>query len=298
MLELREIQLSDKPWIDQLLAISDFMSCEYTFANNAAWRRLMNTKITRYKDFYISCNYCEDGSPCFTYPAGDGDVEEMISVLSEYSATFHRPLRFSTASAESLAILRSIYGSKIHAVPLRDSFDYIYRTDELIPMAGKKFHAKRNHIANFKKKEWHYEKMTHAHFPACIEFAVNSYERANGYDDFSSVVEQYAINTFFNYFDQMGLCGGVLYQEDRMVGFTIGEGINSNTFAIHIEKAEHGVQGAYPTLFHEFIKAEAQDYMYINREEDLGIEGLRRSKMSYNPTSLYEKYRVDFPVKL
>ncbi|MFT3951039.1 MAG: phosphatidylglycerol lysyltransferase domain-containing protein [Oscillospiraceae bacterium] len=295
MLSFKEIQISDKPWIDELLALSDYMGCEYSFANNFAWRRLKNTKVTRWKNFYISCNYDDNGKPVFTFPAGDGDLEELIAELAAYSATFSMPLVFATVNAEMLAILRSIYDRKIHAEPQRDSFDYIYRTDELTALAGKKFHSKRNHITNFKKNEWGFEALTPKDFADCISFAAQSYNSAHGYDDYSSVVEQFAINTFFEYFDELGLIGGVLRSRGGLAGFTIGERLNSNTFVIHIEKADASIQGAYPTLFNEFVKAQAQDFLYINREEDLGIEGLRKSKMSYNPITLYEKYRVSFP---
>ena len=137
-------------------------------------------------------------------------------------------------------------------------------------------------------------KLTEKDFDECIEFAVKSYNLNNGYDDESSVGEQFAINTFMNSFGELDLKGGVITVDGKIQAFTIGDRINSDTFDIHIEKANAEIQGAYAAINNEFAKSAATDYEYINREEDLGLEGLRKSKHSYHPVFMLQKNVVTF----
>ncbi len=294
MLEFRNIQISDKKWIDDLLARSDFMGCEYSFANNMAWRRLSDSVITRYKDFYIVGSIdCDE--PFFTYPAGEGDIFELIDELKAYLKPTGKKLVISSVSKENVQLFKEKFGEKITVEGDEGHFDYIYNAEDLRNMSGKKFHSKRNHIKRFKENNlWEFRPLTEDLFDKCIEFAVNSYNLNKDYDDFSAVCEQFAIHTFFENYKIFGLTGGVLFANDELVGFTIGEKINSDTFVVHIEKARGDIQGAYPTLCNEFAKTLSDDIRFINREEDLGIEGLRKSKRSYNPAFLLEKYVVTF----
>lgn len=300
MLEFREIKLSDREWITDRLRASDFRGCEYTFANNLAWRRLNNTLICDHNGFYISCSF-DDGKPYFTFPAGKKcdkeSIEQYVTLFKELRAYANAqvcPLALSSVNSEHLKWMQEYYKDSIEVFANRDSFDYIYETQELIELKGKRFHGKRNHIKRFKENNWSFEKLTPKDHDECIAFATEFYNNNKGYDDYSAVVEQYAINTFFNNFDELGLKGGVLRVDGEIAGFSIGEKLNSDTFVVHIEKAKSDINGAYPTICNEFLKAYAKNFEYVNREEDLGIEGLRRSKQSYHPEFLLEKYTVMF----
>lgn len=294
MFNFREIELSDKVWIDELLSKSDFMGCEYSFANNVAWRRLNDSVISRYNDFYL-ISTSDDDNIYLTYPAGEGDILDFIVLFNNFCKNNGKKFVLSSVSSENLEFLKGNFNDKIEEIKSNpDYYDYIYNADDLINLRGKKYHSKRNHISNFKKQPWEYKVLTHDLFDDCIEFITKSYNHKNDPDDFSSIVEQYAINTFFNNFEYMNLKGGVLYQNNNIVGVTIGEKINSDTLVVHIEKASASVKGAYPTICNEFAKANAYDLKYINREEDLGIEGLRKSKRSYNPCFMLEKHTVIF----
>jgi hypothetical protein len=293
MLEFRQIQLSDREWINSLLKKSDFMGCEYSFANNMAWRRLYNTNICRYKDFYISCS-CKEGSPVFTFPAGEGDYRDLFKVLRGYAESKNSPLVVSSVTNQMLELLNELFPGEFEARKDEDSFDYIYYAKDLIGLSGKKYHQKRNHLARFYENNWSFEPLSEKNFDECIEFSVHSYNNKNGYDDASMVAEQFAINVFFEYFEQLELKGGLIRVDGRIEGFSIGEKINSNTFCVHIEKANAEIRGAYAAINNEFAKYAASDCVYINREEDLGIEGLRKAKHSYHPCFLLEKSIVTF----
>ncbi len=292
MLEFREIQLSDKPWIDQLLSYSDFMGCEYCFANNYAWRRLYNSKITRFKDFYISLS-TKYGMK-FTFPSGKGDYKELITELRKYAEEQNNPLCLTSVSECNLKMLSELFPGQFNVSTDEGANDYIYNAEDLRTLSGKKYHGKRNHLKKFYENNWSFSLMTEKDFTECIEFAAISYNSNNLYDDESAVMEQFAINTFFTNFYDLKLSGGVLRVDGNVVAFTIGEGINSNTFGVHVEKALSDIPGAYPAINNEFAKAATQGYSYINREEDLGIEGLRKSKKSYFPAFLLDKKTITF----
>jgi hypothetical protein len=159
--------------------------------------------------------------------------------------------------------------------------------------AGKKYHGKRNHLKHFYKTDWSFEPIDKSNIDDCITFAASFYNESDS-KDFSAVVEQYAINLFMMNMDYLDLKGGVLVSDGEIVGFTLGEQLNSDTFVVHIEKAISSVQGAYTAVCNQFAKSCAAELAYINREEDLGIEGLRKSKLSYRPAFLLNKNTVYF----
>lgn len=293
MLDFRYIQLSDKEWIVPLLQLSDFRGCEYSFANNMAWRRLNDTKITRYKDFYISRSSNENGY-YYTFPAGRGDYKDLFDTLKKCAESEGQALVIGSVTPDKLKIFEELYPGEYTVKGDPSYNDYVYLASDLIELKGKKYHAKRNHIARFKKENWSFEALSAENQDECIELSVNFYNDKLGADDFSAVNEQFAINTYFNNFDILGLKGGVLRVDGKIVAFTIGERLNSDTYVIHIEKALGDVPGAYAVINNEFAKYAASDCKYINREEDLGIEGLRKAKRSYYPVFQVEKNIITF----
>ena len=301
MFDFRVIQLEDRDWIKEKLAVSDFRGCEYSFANNVAWQRLSDTVICSYKDFYISCSF-HGGQPFITFPTGvrtdsnEGKEKyiKLFSELKQYVENQGKKLIVSSVTEKNLQWMKEYYKDKISVESDRANFDYIYNAEDLINLSGKKYHGKRNHIKRFMDNDWSFEAVSPEDYDECIAFAVNFYNQNSSYDDFSAVVEQYAINVFFENMDYLGLKCSMLKSNGKLVGITIGEQLNSDTFVVHIEKAVSEVQGAYPMLCNQFAKAYAGDCRYINREEDLGIEGLRKSKLSYRPVFLLEKNIVTF----
>lgn len=292
MLDFKVIELSDRPWVTDLLKKSDFMGCEYNFSNNFAWHRLYNTTICRYKDFYISRSM--KYGMRFTFPAGSGDYKDLFLTLKREAEENNCPLVIGSVTDENLSLFEELFEGQYSVYCDEADCDYIYDAEKLRTLSGKKYHQKRNHLARFYENNWEYSTLTEKDFDECIEFAVNSYNLNQSYDDESSVAEQFAINTFMNYYNELELKGGVIRVDGKVQGFTIGDAINSNTFDIHIEKANAEIQGAYAAINNEFAKSATAGYSYINREEDLGLEGLRRSKRSYHPVIMLRKNTVTF----
>lgn len=297
MLSFREITLDDRDWIQAALKRSDFMGCEYSFANNLAWRRAAGSRIARLEQFYLVCAFdTEDGVPHFTFPAGSGDYGHVISAMAEFAAKQKTPLVITGLTNQTLPLLEQLVPAESFTLyEGRDGWDYIYDTEEFIAMSGKKFHKKRNHISQFSRYGAVFSEITPADYDDCIALAACTYNEKDGYTDASSVAEQFAIHTYFSHFDELELRGGVLRVDGELAAFSIGEPLNHDTFCVHIEKADLRYHGAYPAMARQFAAHFAKDYRWLNREEDLGAAGLRKSKLSYYPAFLLEKRTAVFP---
>lgn len=296
MLEFRQITIDDKDKINAALQLSDYMGCEYSFANNLAWCRLADSRICFYKNFYIVCAFdTDDGIPTFTLPSGKGDYSELFAEMKKFIENMGFPLRLSGVTESSLELLDTLFHGKFTKELDRDGCDYIYRRSDLTELAGKKYHAKRNHLAKFNRLESEFSVITEKDFDDCISFITAEYNsRSDSEIIHSAVAEQYAVNTYFNHYNELGLKGGIIKISGKIAAVTIGEKLNSNTFCVHIEKADRQYNGIYTGICNSFVKACTDGFEFINREEDLGIEGLRKSKLSYYPAFLLNKYIVEF----
>ena len=291
MLKFREITLEDRPWIQQALHVSDFMGCEYSFANNLAWRRAANSMISQYESFYLICAFeTQDGAPHFFFPAGTGSYHAVFQEMAAYAAAVHQPLVIMGLTERTLPVLEQLFPGMFVLENDRDNADYLYKTAEMAAMAGKKYHKKRTQIRKFEALGGVYADMHSNDFDECIALAAHTYNAKEGYTDASSVVEQYAIHTFFQYFEKLGLVGGVLRVNGALAAFSVGEPICSNVFGVHLEKADLAYPGVFPAMAQQFAAHAASGYLYLNREEDLGVPGLRKSKLSYHPAILLEKW--------
>ena len=295
MLEFRDIAITDKERICAALRYSQFMGCEYSFSNNMAWKRLGDSQIAFYKDFYICCSFrSPNGVPKFFLPSGSGNYKDVIQEMKKYSENLGKPLTVAGITETSLQMLRELYPGGFTYDTDDGDWDYIYNSSDLISLPGRKYHGKRNHLARFNELGAVFSEITDRDFDDCITFSTMEYNSRSAVLDHSFIAEQYAINTYFNYFGELGLKGGVIRIDGKVTAFSIGDQLNNDTFCVHIEKADTRFNGMYAGINNCFAKAAASGYKYINREEDLGLEGLRRSKQSYHPAFLLKKYTVTF----
>ena len=292
MLEFRKIEKNDRDVIKRILAVSDFRGCEYSFANNLAWHRLYDAWICIEGGFYISM--VKWGGLHFSFPAGEGDLPKLIAELRLIAESENVPLSIGSLSNEHIELFRELYGDSFDVSEDEGDADYIYRASDLRDLKGRKYHGKRNHLKKIESAGFSYSPLTEADFDGCIVFAAEEYNKRGGYSEKSLIGEQYALNTFFENFGFLGLSGGVLRIDGRIAAFTIGEQINSDTLDIHIEKADISKDGTYAAINNYYAVQASQGLEYINREEDLGIEGLRKSKQSYHPLYLLRKYTATF----
>lgn len=290
MLSFREPQISDKEWVTEILSHGDTMGCEYTFGNIYMWSSAYRTKIGRFQDFFLSKSVgtSENG---YSFPIGKGDLSEVIQVIIEDSEQEHKHFSFYNATKKDTEILNELYPNRFHISYQRGSSDYIYRVSDLADLPGKKYHSKRNHISSFiRDNNWQYEPITPDNLSECYEMNAK-WEEVNASRHLKHIGrEEVAIERAFDKFFELGLVGGLIRVDGEIVAYTVGEPINENVFCVHLEKAFADVRGAYPIINREFVRNTLMNYEYVNREEDLGLEGLRKAKLSYHPALLYDKY--------
>ena len=283
--QLRCPELSDKDWIQNALRYSGRNGADFCFGAIYMWAPIYHYRIARVNGMFLG-----RGGGSYSLPAGDGDCTELIRTLLEEST---EPLRFHSVCEYQKQWMEETFPGIFTYTEDRDHEDYIYSVEDLANLSGKKYHSKRNHCSYFEKTyDWSYEDMTAETAPECLAFSrswmlQNPDKLDSGTDD-----EFRAIERALNAFDELDLVGGILRVEGNIVAYTFGEEINEQVFCSHVEKADGSLRGAYPMINREFARHTISDYKFVNREEDLGLEGLRKAKLSYHPTELLVKYRA------
>lgn len=291
-IEFRKPKLEDKELITDYLRKYPSRCCDRTFANILLWCEHYHVDFAEYKNTLLFRN--TDVGSSFAFPSGkDEDVRAVITELMEWAKEEAQDFRLYEITRENQEKLEAWFPGVFEVTYDRDSADYIYEAEKLATLAGKKLHSKRNHINKFKlvnEGKWSYEPLTDANKEECLRMA-EAWCKINGCEeDPSKKAEICVAKNSIRLLEELDLTGGVLRVDGKIVAFTIGEPVNEDTFVVHIEKAFVDVDGAYPMINQQFVANELYGkYRYVNREEDLGIEGLRKAKLSYKPAILLEK---------
>ncbi|SMC55747.1 DUF2156 domain-containing protein [Papillibacter cinnamivorans] len=293
MIPFKTPELSDKEWFDRTVALSDYRGCEYNFTNIFVWSEPFTQKIALQDGFLLVKATTKNGCACL-YPAGAGDRRLILLHLGGESRPAGEEFTLIGLTLRTVAELENLFPGRFSYREERSNFDYLYKVEKLAELPGKKLHAKRTHINRFLEsgKPWSFEPVTEKNLDECRRLNAE-WNRLNGTENEDGASDDAAMEKMFDNFAQLKLDGGLLRQDGRCIAFTIGERLNSDTFDTHFEKAYASVQGAYAMINREFaryIRETYPDIVYINREDDLGIEGLRRAKQSYDPDLMVEKY--------
>jgi hypothetical protein len=192
---------------------------------------------------------------------------------------------------ENFAQMEAWYPGQFTVEYLRDEADYVYETEKLATLAGKKLHGKRNHINKFKTlyQDWSYEPISEENVEECFQMALEWRNENGCEEDIEKNAEMCVTLNYLRLFKELGMKGGLIRVDGKVVAFCVGEPVCKDTFVVHVEKAFSEVEGAYPMINQQFVQHECMDYLYVNREEDTGAEGLRKAKLSYHPVFLVEK---------
>jgi hypothetical protein len=269
---------------------------DYTVGAMYMWRDFYNTSFTVYDDMILyKVKFLNRTS--FTYPAGGGSLPRAMEALKEYCQSQQIPLWFCTVPEEALPSLVNDFKGTIPSTPSRDWADYLYLAQDLAEMAGRRYSGQRNHINKFKKlyPDYRYQRITPENHSRVIDFLID-YEKNHGKEASLAQEELSRTLELIPYLDQFKLPGGFIEVDGTIIAISVGE-VVKDTLYCHIEKANREYPGSYQMIVKEFASDMRQTYgiEYINREEDVGDEGLRTSKLSYHPVQLLDKYCVLIP---
>lgn len=287
----KEIELADREWMAPLLKASDFRGCDYTFGNLYIWKDLYRQQVAQAGGMLcVRSRKPGTGEYQYLFPAGDGDLKEAIEYMRADADRLSVPFVLRGFAKEEADRLMELFPDRFVLESVRAEWDYLYRVEDLTLLAGKKYHGKRNHIARFEDSgEWRFEELLEGNMEACRSMCETWYAEHAANGNTAALMDKGVVYNAMTDYKELGFTGGVLYQYGQAVGFTIGEPLNHDTYVVHVEKAFAEIQGAYPVINREYVKGMMQDYTYVNREEDDGLEGLRKAKESYHPIML-EKY--------
>lgn len=283
MLEFKSLELADKPLIEQYTKAFSVTSSELNFTTFYIWRDLLNVQFAVSNDCVIYKTRHNENPFSLRFPLGAGDKKMAIE---ECVSTFGSDTRFYGLTEDML----EYFSDEFEISEMPAYYDYVYESEKLISLAGKKLHSKRNHINSFHKL---YESEFSPITEADADFITAYYDKwYDGDGDEYLEQEKRSITDVIKNFGSLKLMGEKLTVGGFLAAFTIGERLNEDTAVVHIEKADTSFKGAYAVINQHFAQHYLKDFKYINREEDMGIEGLKKAKMSYYPYAFVKKYKA------
>ncbi len=225
-----------------------------------------------------------------SYPVGEGDRRSAVIKLSAYIRELGLTPVFRNLSREMVTELESQFPGCFEYVADRNVADYIYATEKLITLSGKKLHAKRNHYNYFKNNyAYTYKSLTKEDMPACMSLFDQWLNNKTEHHLMENSRE--ATARLLDNFASLPVRGGGIFMDQELVAFSIGEPVSKDTVLVHLEFAAD-YRGLFNVINSEFCAHEWSNFTYVNREEDMGLVGLRQAKMAYRPVKLLEKFNA------
>lgn len=297
MVQFRDIEPDDISQIKPLLEAADFFGNDYCLSNIFNWRCAYNSQIAFINNFFVIKLHLPE--PAYLFPAGFGDITPVIDALIADAKECGAAFRLVGIEPKAKQQLEQLLPHKFVFEELRDNFDYVYSREKLATLAGKKLHSKRTNINHFLKEapDWSYEPITPENLEECRRMHSqwrslnNCSDNSPSNCDHSGLVkEKCAVRNAFANFFELGMEGGLLRVNGKVVAFAAGVRYRRDSFIVNIEKAFLTPDGTYAMINNQFASHLPEDVLYINREDDFGDPGLRRAKLSYKPDMMIEKF--------
>ena len=298
-----QLALSDREAMQAVSLPSGRRNCNYTFANLMGWKFLFGTEVCVLENAVV-LRYTFDGQRAYMVCTSGALSLELIEALLDDGNGDLTLIELEDSQVEQLSILASpkmltldIVQTSLNSAltqshlsittePVRDQYDYIYRRTDLATLHGRHLNAKRNHIHRFRAEhpDFEYRPLTPECFDECRRLTEIWQEEKGDSDTINT--EKQVMETIFSNWDALGMIGGSIFVNGRMVAFTYGSAVTTDTFDVCVEKADRHVEGAFAIINQQFAEHLPEQYVYLNREEDMGISGLRQAKLSYHPEIL------------
>ena len=300
MIAFQDPEIGDRSWVEERFRASGNQGCEYSFSTLFLWSGAYQQQVAPMDGFVLERLRGKLGAG-YLFPAGSGPLEPVLSALEKDAAERGEPCRFFCVTPEQAERLEQLRPGQYAFQSDRDGWDYLYALDRLAGLGGKKLHGKRNHIRRFEEShpDWQVEQITMDNLAECAEMDLEWNRRYRSLDAAGEEAEartrldeRHAMSRAFAHYEALGMDGLLLRTGGKVVAFTMGSPISADTFDVHFEKAYGEIQGAYPMINREFarwLQANRPGVRWLNREDDMGLEGLRKSKESYYPDRMVEK---------
>jgi len=289
--DFKYIEIQDKEVFDRFFREDPPQISELTFTNLFIWDH-------RYHPHWVEREGClliifkPEGSPPFgLQPVGAGDKRLALDLLSRELGNSSPRVQICRVSEE---FVNKYVGPDLYSSVLdRENSDYVYSAQDLIRLSGRRYHRKKNQLNQFLKNyRFEYRELDMDLVGSFLDMQERWCQIKKCIEDPGLLSEDYAVYQALNYYKELGFLGGAIEIDSRIEAFALGELLNSNTAVIHIEKANPEINGLHSAITQLFCSKAWSDMEYINMEQDLGIEGLRKAKKSYYPHHMVNKYNI------
>lgn len=280
MLSFKSVELNDKEIIESYYNKENHFLCEYCFTDIFIWSKHYNTRYA-IEDGFIYMLSEDENCLYITLPQGEGDFVSAVNKAVEYGESTGKNWIFVSIYEEQKEKLLSYFPDKFDIEEHRDNGDYVYLAEKLANLSGKKLHKKKNHVNRFYNEyenRWNYEPLGDENIKEFFSYQLDWCENDNEF-----LGELCAGSMALKNYKALGIVGGILRVDGKIVAVTLGSRSFEDTMIVHIEKADKSINGAYQVINQQFVLHECSEVKYVDREEDLGIEGLRKAKESYYP---------------
>lgn len=289
MLNFKKAELSDRNAICNILKKSPCFSMEYNFTLLFMWQNQYDMEFAIDEDMLFIRAGREEKA--YLFPCGNGDLKSALEKLFNLCPD---GISFYSLNSEQKEFLEREYPDRFYFKENRNSGDYVYLSDSLANLKGKKLSSKRNHINRFEAEhpDWRYEDITEENIPEVIKMHVQWCKMQDMKERKGLKEETEAVKLALDNFEELKLTGGLIRAGGKVVAFSVGDVLNRDTFLVHIEKAFGNINGAYPIINREFVRHNCISFKYVNREDDAADEGLRTAKLSYQPYEIIKKFNA------
>ena len=291
--KFNNLEITDKGWIEKVLG--NKMCSEAAFGTHFIWSTAFNSPVCDYKGVFLK-KFDKNGI-FYEFPRG-ADCEESFKeavkfIFDDAKKSKCLELRFAELLSSEVSELNRLFPDKFEIIPKRDKYEYVYFSEDLALLSGKKYHKKKNHVSKFSKTyDWKYTPTNSSETEKYMKFFEKWFKTRCPKKSYEEIPEYKAVKLAVENYSELNLQGGKIEINGEIVACTLGEKINEKIFLVHFEKALPEYDGAYSVINNEFAKTLYKNYQFINREEDMGIPGLRKSKLSYKPVFLIPKYEA------
>jgi uncharacterized protein len=288
-MDFRPLTFEDKPGVDAALASAAPTISELTFTNLWVWRRKRAVSIARDGNaLFLLCE--EHGRRFLLPPAGASDPVAAAARLRRHADEAGFAFAIERVPAEIASDLRA---AGLAVVADRDQFDYVYEVREIAALEGRHFDGKRNQIRRLTSTHaCAFEPLDDAAVAACLALEEDWCDLRACHLDEGLAEEQAAIGECLRRHRELGLIGGIVRVDGRVRAFAVAERLAGETAVVHFEKADPAIPGVYQLVNHWLCREALGAFSFVNREQDLGIPGLRQAKESWRPHHLVEKFTV------